>query len=95
MAVEYITQHAVIRMQQRGIKEETLDCLFRFGSKAHDRRGCVIVYFDKQARKRIQLNQQEESSYKSIDAWMDTYAVVSIDGEVLTVGHRFKKIKRH
>jgi hypothetical protein len=93
--MEHLTQHAAIRMQQRGIKEETLNCLFQYGKKTYDRRGCLVVYFDKQARKRIQLNQYENIPPKSIQAWMDTYAVVTVDGEILTVGHRFKKIKRH
>ena len=30
--MELMTQHAEIRMQQRGIEENTLDCLFEFGA---------------------------------------------------------------
>ena len=89
-----ITQHAAIRMQQRGIKEQTLDCLFRFGSKIHDSRGCVIVFFDKQSRKRLKEAPNLEL-LRPMESQMDAYAVVSMRGEVLTVGHRIKRINRH
>ena len=89
-----MTQHAAVRMQQRGIKENTLDCLFEFGTKMHDRRGCIIVFFDKQARKRLKENSHSKQP-KLIESQMDAYAVVSVRGEVLTVGHRIKRINRH
>lgn len=92
--MELMTQHAAIRMQQRGIKENTLDCLFQFGSKMHDRRGCIIVFFDKQARKRLKETSDLNQS-RLIESQMDAYAVVSIRGEILTVGHRIKRINRH
>lgn len=87
--MELMTQHAAIRMQQRGIKENTLDYLIEFGSKMHDRRGCIIVFFDKQARKRL-----KENLPRIIESQMDAYAVISVRGEVLTVGHRIKRINR-
>lgn len=85
-----MTQHAAIRMQQRGIKENTLDCLFEFGSRMHDSRGGIIVFFDKYARKRLKGNQP-----RLIESQLDAYAVVSVLEEVLTVGHRIKRINRH
>lgn len=92
--MELITQHAAIRMQQRGIKVKTLDCLFEFGSKMHDRRGCIIVYFDKQSRKRLK-ETTNSAIPRTMESQMDAYAVVSVRGEVLTVGHRVKRINRH
>lgn len=92
--MEIITQHAAIRMQQRGINEQTLDYLFRYGSRMHDNRGCLIVFFNKHSRKRLKKSQ-DISLPKAIESQMDAYAVVSVDGEVLTVGHRFKRIIRH
>lgn len=92
--MELITQHAAIRMQQRGIKEQTLDCLFRFGSKIHDSRGCIIVFFDKQSRKRLK-ETTNSAMPRPMESQMDAYAVVSVRVEVLTVGHRIKRINRH
>jgi hypothetical protein len=89
-----ITKHAAIRMQQRGINEQTLDYLVRYGSRMHDNRGCLIVFFNKHSRKHL---TEFQNAYlpKPIKSQMDAYAVVSIDGKVLTVGHRFKRIIRH
>ena len=92
--MELITQHAAIRMQQRGIKVKTLNCLFEFGSKMHDRRGCIIVFFDKQSRKRLKVTNSSIQP-RLIESQMDAYAVVSVRGEILTVGHRVKRINRH
>ena len=92
--MELMTQHAAIRMQQRGIKENTLDYLFEFGAKMHDSRGCIIVFFDKQARKRLKETPDSKQP-RLIQSQMDAYAVVSVRGEVLAVGHRIKKINRH
>ena len=89
-----ITQHAAIRMKQRGIKEQTLDCLYRFGSKIHDSRGCIIVFFDKQSRKRLK-ETTNSAMPRPMESQMNAYAVVSLHGEVLTVGHRIKRINRH
>jgi len=92
--MEVVTQHALARMQQRGINGQTLDYLIKYGSKRYDNRGCLIVFFDKQSRKR--LKESKNSYYQKVsESQMDAYAVVSIAGEVLTVGHRYKRIIRH
>ncbi len=92
--MEFITQHAAIRMQQRGIREKTLDCLLKFGSRTHSDRGCFIMFFDKQARKRLQ-KIADSNLYKYLQSQLDAYAIVTAQGEVLTVGHRFKRINRN
>lgn len=92
--MEAITQHAIIRMQQRGIKESTLYCLLKFGSKKRCNRGCFMMFFDKHARNRLQ-KLVDSNLYIFLQSQFDAYAIVSTSGEVLTVGHRFKKITRH
>ena len=46
--------HALTRMQQRGIREDAVDLLFRYGREEHDHRGRTIIYFDKKARRRME-----------------------------------------
>lgn len=92
--MDQLTQHAAARMQQRGIKEQTIECLFRYGSKIHDHQGGVIVFFDKQARKRLKEGFGQ-SQLRQMESQMDAYAVISEYGEVVTVGHRTKRINRH
>ncbi len=89
-----LTQHAMTRMQQRGIKELTLQHLLQHGAKTHDGRGCQIVYFNKQSRKRLQKSFCNEA-FKQLEKQMDAYAVISEFGDVVTVGHRTKRINRY
>ena len=84
-----ITQHALARMQQRGIRPTDVDCLLRFGRSEYDHHGGEILYVDKQARRRISAFLGERSA----ERLGDVYAVVAIDGVVLTVGHRTHRIK--
>lgn len=89
-----LKQHASSRMQQRGIKSTTAEYLLSCGSRDHDHRGATILYFDKHARQRL-LNQLGAKQLKTIEQQLDTYAVVSGEGEIITVGHRTKRINRH
>lgn len=52
--METMTNHAVARMQQRGIKPHVLEALMLFGTEVHDHHGVTILYFDKRARNRVQ-----------------------------------------
>lgn len=92
--MENLTQHAVARMQQRGIKVQTVEMLFHCGAKEHDHRGATILYFDKQARQRL-CHQYGAAQFKKIEGQLDTYAVIAENGTVVTVGHRTKRINRN
>ena len=74
-----VTRHARTRMQQRGIAPEALEELFEHGREVFDHHGhATILYFDKAAR----LGRAT------------LYAVVSGDGQVVTVGHRYRRFGR-
>lgn len=88
----YLTRHASAQMQQRGISETTVGYLITWGTRAHDHRGATIRYFDKASRRR--LAQQVGIDLKSLENEFDAYVVVSPDGSVITVGHRYKRIAR-
>ena len=90
----YLTTHATVRLQQRGISAHVLDCLLEYGRKAHDHRGAEIVYFDSQSRIKVR-NALGDEAYKKVADRLDTYAVLSNVGTVVTVGHRTKRIHRH
>lgn len=92
--MENLTQHALTRMQQRGIKLHTVEMLCRCGTKEYDHRGGVILYFDKQARQRLR-RQYGGEQIKKIDGQLHTYAVIAKNGTVVTVGHRVKRINRN
>ena len=92
--MENLTQHAVTRMQQRGIKPHTVELLFRCGVEEYDHRGGTILYFDKQSRQRLR-HQYGVEAIKKIERQLDAYAVIAENGAVVTVGHRTKRINRN
>lgn len=86
------TAHASIRCQQRGIPQLVVDLLLKFGHREHDHHGAEIVYFDRRSRK--QLDSYAGGIISKMSEHLDSYAVVS-NGEILTVGIRYKKINHH
>ena len=78
-------------MQQRAIRADALECLLEFGREAFDHHGAVILYFDKAARRRL---LRSDPGAKELERLARCYAVLSTEGEVLTVGHRSRRINR-
>ena len=78
-----LTDHARARMQQRGIRAEALEALLDHGQVAalHSR-GREIVYFGRNAKGYV----DERASR--------TYAILGRDGKVITVGHRYRRVRR-
>ena len=89
-----ITHHAQARLQQRGIPTGVVENLLEFGRQTHDHRGGTILYFDHKAKARLR-RQIASDSYKRIEPHLDTYAVLGLDGVIVTVGHRTQRINRH
>ena len=87
------SDHARVRMQQRGIPPAVLDCLLEFGRVTHDHHGAQIIYFDKAARRKIGRAGIPRGRV-DIEKHLNAYAVVACDGTVKTVGHRYRRINR-
>ena len=88
-----LTEHAAVRIRQRGVDGAALECLLAYGSSVHDHRGCEILLFDKRAWKRMQ-RAVDEGMLKRAAENRRLYAVRSLDGELVTVGHRFRRVPR-
>ena len=86
-----LTQHARVRMQQRGIGLEVIDDLLAYGRVVHDHRGAEIVFFDHAGRRRLAREQGEEV-IRRLGKRLGTYAVVGPNGQVFTVGHRTRRL---
>jgi hypothetical protein len=86
-----LTAHARARLQQRGIRVETLAELLEFGTFAPARGGAEIVFFDKSERQRLQSTRR----LRGRDHLHHLYAVTDANGTVITVGHRYRPIVRH
>jgi hypothetical protein len=87
------SKHAQVRMQQRGIPPIVVDCLKTMGARAYDHHGGRIRYFDHAGWRRLERTWGEEFARK-FDRFRDTYLVETPGGEVMTVGHKFRRIQR-
>jgi len=87
-----MTRHAVARSQQRGITEEQMEFVMKYGSKCYVGDGCVSYSMNKKARLRAQraLNINEYRSFAAISI----YVVVTDDGTIRTVAHVFRRAPR-
>ena len=90
-AFDGFSRHARVRLQQRGISPAALDRLLAYGSEIHDHHGAVTVFFDKAARRRL---ERDAGTRKEIARLLRLYAVLGGDGEIVTAGHRFRRINR-
>lgn len=86
------TEHADVRIQQRGIPPLVVDLLLQFGRREHDHHGAEIVYFDRKSRNRIV--KYSGGLIGKLNEHLESYAVLA-DGNIITVGTRYKNIIRN
>jgi len=88
-----LTDHARMRMQQRGIPQSQIEWLLEFGSERYDRCGKLWLHYDHKAKK-LMRKFLSGDVLKRIK--LDTYGVIAEEsGVLLTVGHRTKRFHRH
>jgi len=87
------TQHANARIQQRGVPPLVLDLLLQFGSHEPAGDGKRKVFFDKQGRRKVCAYAGALAPL--LNEHLDFYAVVGSNDQVITVGHRLERIRRH
>ncbi len=89
-----LTRHAESRMQQRGISRQAVDYLLAYGRESYDHRGCQVIWFDKVTRQQV-CDEEGGEVMSKLGKCLNTYAVIDLEGTVITVGHRHKRIWRH
>ena len=85
------TQHSRLRAQQRGIPPLIIDLLIQFGAREPAGEGAEAIYFDKRARKQLQM--YSGGLMGKLRDELNVYAIV-IGDRVVTVGPRYKRINR-
>lgn len=82
-----LTDHAAIRVQQRGIPAWFLDLLVEHGTTVHDGHGAVLKTVTKATRRRLHhvLTPKE---YARAERWFGVYAVLTPDDAVVTAARR-------
>lgn len=86
-----VTKHAVARAQQRGVPPLVIDLVVRFGKVAR-RNGADVFYLDKRSRKSIR-REVGGIAYRRLEDLLDTYVVLSDDGEIITTAKRIRRLK--
>lgn len=89
----HLSRHGKQRQQQRGIPLLIVEWLVRYGAVRHDKHGARVCYFDRRSRKTL-ARQVGEEVIGRMGKLLDTYAVLSGDDVVITVGHRTQRIRR-
>ena len=93
-AIPTLGSHAHRRSQQRGIPGEIVEWLYEFGERERDHRGAVVLYMTKRTRSKIESAIGRDAIRRNHE-YLNCYAVIGVDGSLITCGHRFKKIHRH
>ena len=88
-----MSTHALTRAQQRGLPPLVLQWLDAYGTETHDGRGAVIRHFTRDARRRLERDVGREP-VRRLHEYLDAYAVLGTDGNLITVGHRYRRIRR-
>ena len=89
-----ITDHARARGQQRGITNQAIRLIVRYGDEKPIRHGAYAFYMTRRARKRI-LKSADRSQYIRLSDRLDAFVVVDAAGTVVTVArpeqNRFRR----
>jgi hypothetical protein len=80
-------------MQRRSLAPAAVNCLLFYGSITHDHHGAEIYHFDKASLRRLERDWVPTVA-RQLDSLRGTYAVSATDGKLITVGHRYTRIRR-
>ncbi len=85
-----LSQHARVRMQQRGLPAVAIELIHRYGRRCHDHQGCAKVFLDRRGREAIR-RQEGEQVYRCYEKAWRAYLVERVGGAVLTAGYRTRR----
>ncbi len=86
-----MTSHALERSQQRCIPPLIIHWLCQYGSRKRNSNGTIICYFDRKSMRLI-ASDVGQVVIRRLSGLMDAYLIITGD-QILTVGHRYKRIK--
>lgn len=88
-----MTRHAMQRAQQRGIPPLIIHWLCQYGSRKRNRNGSIVCYFD---RKSLRLLSSDVGKIviRRLSELLNAYLVITGDS-ILTVGHRYRRMRNH
>jgi hypothetical protein len=89
-----LSKHAKIRKQQRGIKDETIDLLFKYGQFIRQKGSTGVLVFPRKVKSSIEKKHLKIKNLKNayIIITAKDKRVTKENSDVITVGHRYKKV---
>jgi hypothetical protein len=85
------TSHSQTRCQQRGIRSDVLNVLLTYGRRKV-RHGAEVCFMDKISRARAR-EEMGPKQYARIADRLNSYIVVSEDGQLITAAPRLHRLK--
>jgi hypothetical protein len=87
-----MTRHAQTRLQQRAIPPLVVDWLVSYGH-TEQVDGACFRFFDKKSRKRL-ARDVGDRIVDLLSPVLDCYLIEGEDGHVITVGHRYVRVRK-
>ena len=88
------TKHAIIRCQKRGIKDTTINLLFKEGKKIRQKGGTVIIVFPKSKKPVIEKNNLKIKNIKNAYMVIEVDKKNLTDSRIITTGHDYKNVHK-
>jgi hypothetical protein len=79
-------------MQQRRVPRSVIDLLHAHGDQARSH-GAFVYYFSRRAKCRIS-GELSPPEIRTMEEYRSCYLIEADDGVIITVGHRYKRIRR-
>lgn len=86
------TAHARSRCAQRAIPPSVVDLIIDYGTTAR-LKGADSYSLTKEGRRQLRRELGDER-FRSVERWLDTYAVIADDGRVITAAWRTRRLRR-
>ena len=87
----FYSGHATVRMNQRGIRDETIEALLSFGERKRSR-GADVYFMDRTARRRAR-DELGAKHFARIEKSLNAYVVVGDDGTLVTAARRLRRLR--
>jgi len=88
------TQHAKRQEQRRGLQPIVNEALDRYGHEQYDGHGAIIIFLNKASKRAMERDWGYRAVTKLWEMMKDAYKVVTTDGVIITIGHRYQRINR-
>ncbi len=86
-----MTKHALERSQNRCIPPLIIHWLCQYGSRKRSNNGTIVCYFDRKST-RLLSSDVGAIVIQRLSSLMSVYLVIAGD-QIISVGHRYKRIK--